>query len=398
MNRLKLAIPVLILLFSISIYAETGIESLSNDSTKNDSTISGMVLSPISNINGGDVPDDGGGAIHISWDVKTDSGIRYFRILRATEAAGVFDTVTQLTRNFRSYDDRDGIKDKNDYYYKIVTMMNTGEMFESKVFGPYQSKAQWFNKKRSVVLLLAVIFGFFILLYMTRAKHDPNLFIRRIAGLDALDDAVGRSTEMGKPIMYILGIGAITDLPTLAGLNILGEVSKKAFEYGTQVRVPCYDPVVMTTAQEVVKQSAYEVGRPDAFNKNDIMYLTQDQFGYAAGCDGMMIREKPGAIFLQGTFYAEALILAETGHSVGAIQVAGTTMTSQLPFFVAACDYTLIGEELFAASAYLSKDPKQLGSLRGQDIGKAIFVSTIIIGVVFEIFGISFLKDFLTLH
>lgn len=147
MNRLKLAIPVLILLFSISIYAETGIESLSNDSTKNDSTISGMVLSPISNIKGGDVPDDGGGAIHISWDVKTDSGIRYFRILRATEAAGVFDTVTQLTRNFRSYDDRDGIKDKNDYYYKIVTMMNSGEMFESKVFGPYQSKAQWFNKR-----------------------------------------------------------------------------------------------------------------------------------------------------------------------------------------------------------------------------------------------------------
>lgn len=93
---------------------------------------------------------------------------------------------------------------------------------------------------------------------MTRAKHDPNLFIRRIAGLDALDDAVGRSTEMGKPIMYILGIGAITDLPTLAGLNILGKY-QKAFEYGTQVRVPCYDPVVMTTAQEVVKQSAYEV-------------------------------------------------------------------------------------------------------------------------------------------
>ena len=390
MNRLKLAIPVLILLFSISIYAETGIESLSNDSTKNDSTISGMVLSPISNINGGDVPDDGGGAIHISWDVKTDSGIRYFRILRATEAAGVFDTVTQLTRNFRSYDDRDGIKDKNDYYYKIVTMMNTGEMFESKVFGPYQSKAQWFNKKRSVVLLLAVIFGFFILLYMTRAKHDPNLFIRRIAGLDALDDAVGRSTEMGKPIMYILGIGAITDLPTLAGLNILGEVSKKAFEYGTQVRVPCYDPVVMATAQEVVKQSAYEVGRPDAFNKNDIMYLTQDQFGYAAGCDGMMMREKPGAIFLQGTFYAEALILAETGHSVGAIQVAGTTQTAQLPFFVAACDYTLIGEEMLAASAYLSKDPDMVGTIKGEDAGKLIILLFILIMVILGSIGYIF--------
>ena len=226
--------------------------------------------------------------------------------------------------------------------------------------------------------------------------------------MDALDDAVGRSTEMGKPIMYILGIGAITDLPTLAGLNILGDVSKKAFQYGTKVRVPCYDPVVMTTAQEVVKQSAYEVGRPDAFNKGDIMYLTQDQFGYAAGCDGMMMREKPGAIFLQGIFYAEALILAETGHSVGAIQIAGTTMTSQLPFFVAACDYTLIGEEMLAASAYLSKDPDMVGTIKGEDAGKLIILIFIlfmvILGSVGYIFNIApimklfnVIKDWFTL-
>jgi hypothetical protein len=75
--------------------------------------------------------------------------------------------------------------------------------------------------------------------------------------------------------------------------------------------------------------------------------------------------------------------LAETANSVGAIQIAGTAMPSQLPFFVAACDYTLIGEELFAASAYLSKDPKLLGSLKGQDVGKFIFLLVILVGVVF---------------
>jgi hypothetical protein len=84
-----------------------------------------------------------------------------------------------------------------------------------------------------------------------------------------------------------------------------------------------------------------------------------------------------------GQFYAESLILAETANSVGAIQIAGTAMPSQLPFFVAACDYTLIGEELFAASAYLSKDPKLLGSLKGQDVGKFIFLLVILVGVVF---------------
>jgi len=58
-------------------------------------------------------------------------------------------------------------------------------------------------------------------------------------------------------------------------------------------------------------------------------------------------------------------------------------MPSQLPFFVASCDYTLIGEEFFAASAYLSGDPLQIGSLKGQDYGKFLSVLVLVIGVFF---------------
>jgi hypothetical protein len=72
------------------------------------------------------------------------------------------------------------------------------------------------------------------------------------------------------------------------------------------------------------------------------------------------------------------------GNSVGAIQIAGTAQPAQLPFFVAACDYTLIGEEFFAASAYLSGEPDQLGSLKGQDVGKLIVAGGIVVGVVAE--------------
>jgi hypothetical protein len=93
-----------------------------------------------------------------------------------------------------------------------------------------------------------------------------------------------------------------------------------------------------------------------------------------------MVREKPAACFYFGQFYAESLILAETGNSVGAMQIAGTAQPSQLPFFVAACDYTLIGEEFFAASAYLSGQPDQLGSLKGQDLGKMLAAALILVG------------------
>ncbi|MDE0556637.1 MAG: hypothetical protein OXI24_20690, partial [Candidatus Poribacteria bacterium] len=111
--------------------------------------------------------------------------------------------------------------------------------------------------------------------------------------------------------------------------------------------------------------------------------------------DGMMIREKPAAVFLQGQFYAESLLMAETGNSIGAIQIAGTDSEHQLPFFIAACDYTLIGEELYAATAYLSREPMLLGSLRGQDWGKLLIFALIVLGVVLELAGVNWITTLL---
>ena len=110
-----------------------------------------------------------------------------------------------------------------------------------------------------------------------------------------------------------------------------------------------------------------------------VHFITNDQFGDAAGVDGIMVREKPAACFYQGKFYAESLILAETGNEIGAIQIAGTGSSAQIPFFVVACDYTLIGEEFFAASAYYSKDKELIGALKGQDMFKLCLLGLILV-------------------
>jgi hypothetical protein len=93
-----------------------------------------------------------------------------------------------------------------------------------------------------------------------------------------------------------------------------------------------------------------------------------------------------------GYFYAESLILAETGAATGAIQIAGTDAVAQLPFFITACDYTLIGEELYAASAYLSREPLLLGSLKGQDWAKVLFLVCAITGSLLSLAGLTWFR------
>jgi hypothetical protein len=240
---------------------------------------------------------------------------------------------------------------------------------------------QWFDGERLWLAIITFVLCGSIVYWINHARQGKPLRVRKIAGLEAVDEAVGRATEMGRSVVFVPGIQDMNDIQTIAGITVLARVAKTAAEYDAKVEVPTCRSLVMTTARETVQAAFLAAGRPDAFNEDLIYYVTDEQFGYVAYLSGMMVREKPAACFYMGSFFAESLILAETGNSIGAIQVAGTAQPAQLPFFVAACDYTLIGEEFFAASAYLSGSPEELGSLKGQDVGKVIVAGFMFVGV-----------------
>lgn len=231
-------------------------------------------------------------------------------------------------------------------------------------------------------LVTIALFAAFMFWAMRRARRGADIPIRRIAGLDAMDEAIGRATEMGRPVLYVPGIDEIKEIQTIYSMMILRHVARKTAEFGTDIIVPVKDSVVMTFAEEAVKQGCADAGRPDAFVADNVRYLSNEQFAYCAGVAGIMTRERPAANMLLGMFFAESLILAETGFATGAIQVAGTAKQHQLPFFVAACDYTIIGEEYYAVTAYLTREPTLVGTIRAGDLTKVVAIAFMIVGVV----------------
>ena len=244
----------------------------------------------------------------------------------------------------------------------------------------------------------AIFISCFIIEYfIEKANKGEEIYLRPIAGISAMEEAVGRSTEMGTSVLFVPGISGLDQIDTIAGLTILGHIAGMTAEYETDLHVPVAVPIVMETAKETCKEAYLKKGRTDLYKQDMVHYVTDDQFAYAAGVNGIMLRDKPAAVFYQGKFYAESLILAETGNSIGAIQIAGTGSSSQIPFFVTACDYTLIGEEFYAASAYLSGNPEMLGSIKGQDYVKLICIVFIIAIICFSFLnylGISPFSDF----
>jgi len=341
-------------------------------------------LMPPASVKAVDAPNDQGQAISLTWTAPEgeSTSVTNYKVLRSASPDSEFAVVAVQPGMSTEYLDNE-VRDGTRYWYQVEAMA-AAESARSAAVGPVVSRAQWFNTSRLNILVALVLICSIFFVYIVRARRGVKMFIRKIAGLDAIDEALGRATEMGKPLLFSFGLGYITDLVVIAALPLLRRISRRSAEYSTRLLVPNSDPIVMTAAQETVKEAYLEAGRPDFYNADNVNFLTSDQFGYAAGVDGIILREKPGAIFWLGYFYAESLIMAETGHSVGAIQLAGTTETTQLPFFVAACDYTMIGEEIFAASCYLKPEPVMLGTIKGEDF---IRLWLIIITAAVVLFG-----------
>lgn len=374
--------------------------------------VEGNKLIPPSDFQAFDTPDDDGKSISLRWPSSpTESAEVEYVVYASLRKDGPFITEALRINSNTMYEEgsdsnlhyaeikpekffskkSDVTGGRSDYFFKLV-MMSNPENVEVKKIASAAPEGNWFNWKKLNNFIIMIAFSALVLLFIEHAKKNPNLYLRKISGLDAIDDALGRATEMGKPVLFVHGLNGMGSISTIAAVNILGKIAIRVAEYDTTLKVSNIDPIVLSVSQEVVKESYLEAGRPDAYVEDNVFMAASEQFPYVAAVSGIMIREKTAANFFMGYFYAESLILAETGASTGAIQIAATDSYTQLPFFITTCDYTLIGEELYAASAYLSREPLLLGSLRAQDVAKGIIITALVLGAVLATIGAGFIS------
>ena len=343
----------------------------------------GQAPAPPSNLIASDHPWDNGTRIDLQWSPSPDEAVlRGYMVRRRTATETDFSVVDIVPAGTNAFTVSNLSREAGHLFQVTALGVNNAESTPVVTATPVVPTMEWFDGTRLWFLFTLVLMCGSVITFIVLARRGMPMTLRRIAGLEAVDDAVGRATEMGRPCLFIPGINDMNEIQTIAGLTILSRVAKTAAEYDARLEVPTSKSLVMTAAHETMQTAFLTAGRPEAYSPDSVYYVTDEQFGYVAYVQGLMVREKPAACFYMGSFFAESLLLAETGNAIGAIQIAGTAQPAQLPFFVAACDYTLIGEEFFAASAYLSGEPDQLGSLKGQDIGKLLVAAGIILGVL----------------
>jgi hypothetical protein len=243
------------------------------------------------------------------------------------------------------------------------------------------------DTKFVALLLLLASFALFYA-YMRLAKGGMKIKVRTFPAVAAIPEAIGRAAEMGKPVYYSTGLGQLTlnnqgnGPQTLAGISILGYTTRLCAKSG--VKITYFTPIAdsLPLVEETMRTAYMAEGKPEEFDPAVAINFQNEQSPYLTASLGWIQREKPASSILLGGFYYESVCIAEAGNTIGAMQIGGTANTHQLPFLVATCDYTLIMEELYAASAEISGDPDVLGSLKGEDILKFLVLILLGVGVV----------------
>jgi hypothetical protein len=234
-----------------------------------------------------------------------------------------------------------------------------------------------------LMAILIAVLGAAILLCVWRAQRGHLPYIRRMAGVAAIERAVERATEMGRPIIYGMGWTDMQAIETHASLAILTHVARLAARLQTPLIVLARPSSVYPVVEETVRQAYTAEGAVDRFDpKEQVRFLSDDSVIYSSGIARLIEETHAGCAIFFGAFDFTSLLMAEPGARLGVLQIAGDPSLFQIPFFVCTCDQTLMGEEYFAAGAYVSTDPAMRATLLGQDIIKAVFAFLIVAGLV----------------
>src|SRR5580658_3046406 len=126
------------------------------------------------------------------------------------------------------------------------------------------------NHANIPVQVLVPLFSILIVAMILHARKQ-HLFIRRIQGLTAIDEAIGRATEMGRPMLCSIGLGGI-DVPTLQALSITTYIIRNSARFNTRAIVPVAKPTIFPVAEEAIREAYVAEGRAEQYNPEDVRF------------------------------------------------------------------------------------------------------------------------------
>lgn len=221
-----------------------------------------------------------------------------------------------------------------------------------------------------------------------RRKSSP--VFREIAAFTRLRHAVGRVVEDGTRLHVSLGRGALAtpqSASALAGLALLRRLAELT-SAGDQPPIATSGDAALAILSQDTLQSGAQVSAQGAYDPAAGRLTGLTPFSYAAGALLVIRDENISTNVLIGNFGVEAALLAEAAERANTFTLAASDNLTAQAVLYASAQEPLLGEELYAAGAYVDSGRLHSASLTVQDILRWLIIAVIVVGALLKLIGI----------
>jgi hypothetical protein len=237
------------------------------------------------------------------------------------------------------------------------------------------------------ILLCLGLILYYILSDHTRAKIN----LRSIQAFSHFRREVDLAVEAGKRLHISLGRGNINDLQggsAFIGLTILDRCARAASNSDRPPMTTSGDGIITILSQDTLQSTYRSLATEQRYDPTNARLTGLSPMAYAAGAMPTIHDEQISANIFAGHFGTEIALLTEAGERSRSLTVGGSDSIHAQAVLYATSDETLLGEELYAAGAYLGAGVAHSASLRAQDILRWVLVVAILIGAILKLLGI----------
>lgn len=239
-------------------------------------------------------------------------------------------------------------------------------------------------------LLLLILFGalVFVFFIMFRTSRRQPRF-RSIHAFSLLRGQMGRAIESGRDLHVSIGTGGVSGddtATTLAGLAIAEYLSDEAAASGIAPIVSTSDPTGALLAEDAVRRPYARQGNLNDFPRGAARLPALNPTQYAAATMDLLNHEPVLTNIMSGAFGSEAALIDQAANNHELPQLFGGSDPRALAVMATSADQMLLGEEMYAAKAYLRAQLPHLASLRAADVVRIVIAVLIVLVFVVGLF------------
>ncbi len=242
-----------------------------------------------------------------------------------------------------------------------------------------------------VGLAFVVAFCALIIIFTYIARKKSLLSLREIRAFNRVEGAIGKAVEAGKRLQISIGWGKVFGIQGgsgLLGLSVLERISRTASISDRPPVTSSGDGTLSIMSQDTLRSTLHAIGADSRYDPDSGRLAGLTPFSYAAGTIPVIYDEEVSTTILAGHFGSEVALITDASERNDAMSLAGSDSVSAQAVLYATADEPLIGEEIFAAGAYLKAGPVHIASLHSQDVFRWLLAGIILIGALLKLVGV----------